>query len=448
MLVPDGVGIKNYLYSQVFKDTSISLSLFHNFDDDTRSYIDRNIDIEEYVEIPNYKESLQEKFLREVIHYARLQLNAKRVKNPSIKKFWKRGHKGLKLQLFYAAVVLRAKLIWSYKRIVQLEKKYDNALRSNPFYDQCEEIVKQHAPSVVFCTHQRSLKAPTVFMVARDLNIPTTTVIYSWDNIPKARLALKSDKYLVWSSYMKNELTSFYPEIPSEAIKITGTPQFEFYKNGTNIIGKETFYNYHKLDPNKNIICFSGDDVKTSPYDPYYLNDIAEVITNSGLDSKCQIVFRRCPVDISGRYDWVLEKFPKLIIDIPPLWNFNSELWSAVYPTFDDIKLLVSLAYYADAVVNVGSTMAFDFGMFNKPCIFINYDHINDPSWSVDTLYKYQHFRSMPNEDCVLWLNSKSEVEHVIQQVLNGSNTGINAWFNVVVEDAEMASEKIIKELT
>lgn len=447
LLVPDGVGIKNYLYSNLFKGTSVSLCLFHNFDDDTLEHIEKKISIDTCVEIPIYKESIKEKFCREIVHLSRLKFNAKKVNNPTILKFWKKGHKSFKLKLFYKIVELIANFIRSYTSIIKVENYYERALARNPFYDQLKILLQEHRPDMIFCTHQRALKAPTIFKVARDLDIPSNTVIYSWDNLPKARLALKADSYFVWSNYMKNELELFYPEIPSDRIKVTGTPQFEFYNDPKNIIEPDTFFRQYGLDPTKKIVCFSGDDVKTSPYDPNYLDDVAGAIKENELDKELQLVFRRCPVDISGRYDWVIKKYPNIIIEIPPLWNFNSEIWSAVYPTYDDVKLLVSLVYYGDLVINLGSTMAFDFGMFQKPCIFINYDHKLDKNWSVNTIYKYQHFRSMPNKNVVYWFDDKNEIALKIRRALEVPHTEIKSWHHVVVGQTKNTTQRILNQL-
>jgi hypothetical protein len=38
-----------------------------------------------------------------------------------------------------------------------------------------------------------------ICIAAKELNIPVITAIYSWDNLPKARLAVQADKYIVWS---------------------------------------------------------------------------------------------------------------------------------------------------------------------------------------------------------------------------------------------------------
>ncbi len=335
----------------------------------------------------------------------------------------------------------------AYGKIQKLEQAYNKQLRKNPFYTQVTNQLKDLDIDVLFCTHQRALKAAIIFAAAKDLGIKTYTVIYSWDNVPKARLALKADYYLVWSNYMQAELIEFYPEIKPEQVVITGTPQFEVYSDPKVIISKETFYNSYSLDPQRKIICFSGDDEYTSPKDPEYLRDLAQGIIAAGKQQEYQILFRRCPVDVSGRYQAVINTFPELIKEAPPLWNFNSAIWSAVYPTQQDVSLLVSVAYYCDAVVNVGSTMAFDFGMFNKPCIYINYDQPNAAPWSVDSIYNFQHFRSMPNKEVVLWWNSKDDVPQLLTKLEANMGTTVSDWFSIIVAQKD-SSEAIYKALT
>lgn len=445
LLFPDGVGVRNYLYSNVFKDFQGDLVLFHNFDSETIKAIEKNTSINEDIVIPNYKESVKEKFLRELICLSRLYYNDSKVNNSSLLANWKWKQKLFSKKIFYKLIQIIAPHCKNYSSILKLEKKYQQAIRKNKFYKEVKDILEEAKPSVVFCSHQRALKAATIFSAAADLNIPTTTVIYSWDNLPKARLALRADNYLVWSDYMKNELNLYYPEIKPEQIRVTGTPQFEFYNDSENIIDKEAFYEKYNLDPNKKIICFSGDDTKTSPDDPSYLNDVAEEITKANLQNEYQILLRRCPVDLSGRFDKVLDQYKDLIKEAAPLWYFTaSKEWNVVYPSVEDIKLLVSTAFYSDIVVNVGSTMGFDFAMFNRPCVFINYDQDNKTvdDWSVKTIYNYQHFRSMPDSDAVIWLNSKEEIVSKITFQKKCSASMLK-WKDLVLEDYKNSSGKI-----
>ncbi|MDI1303419.1 MAG: UDP-glycosyltransferase [bacterium] len=437
LLFPDGVGIRNYLYSDVFKGVEDDLVLLHNFDETTIKALKDNVTLSEAITIPVYKETIKEKFLRELICLSRLYSNRRKVANPSLLTNWNWNQKMLSKKIFYKVIESIVPFFKKYSTILKLEERYQKAIRETSFYDEVKLILGKMQPKIVFCSHQRGLKVATIFAAAKDLGIPTTTVIYSWDNLPKARLALRADNYLVWSEYMKKEMELYYPEISSDKIHITGTPQFEFYEDHQNIMDKEVFFKKYNLDPSKKIICFSGDDIKTSPDDPSYLKDIAEEITKAGLQGAYQILLRRCPVDLSGRFDDIVKAYSDLIREAPPLWHYNSSKdWTAVYPSKEDIKLLVSTAFYSDAVVNVGSTMAFDFAMFKKPCIFINYDQADqiDKNWSAKTIYQFQHFRSMPSKASVIWLNNKEEI---IKKVTNieYDDSLIQLWKEIVVGD-------------
>lgn len=448
LVFPDGVGIRNYLYSDVFKGMEKDLVLFHAFDDKTEQAVKEITNIQNVQSIPKYNESLKEKFLRELICLSRLKYNAKLVNNPSILTNWKTNQKGLFKTLFYKGIEITSFGFSNYKYILKLEKWYQRSIRSTSFYSEIREIILKVAPEKLFCSHQRGVQCAPIFAAAKDLGIETITVIYSWDNLPKARMALQADQYLVWSDYMKEELKLYYPEIKTEQISVTGTPQFECYHNLENIIPKEEFYTTYDLEYNKKIICYSGDDVLTCPDDPQYLADIADELVKNGLDTVYQILLRRCPVDISGRFDAIISRYPDLIKQAPPLWNFESNSsWTTIYPLPDDVKLLVSTAYYSDVVINLGSTMAFDFGMFKKPCIYINYDQKNkiNPDWSVKTIYQFQHFRSMPNNEAVLWWSNKQDLCKILENCKLSNQ--MNSWTNLVLPEYDKTSNKIINVL-
>ncbi len=451
ILVPDGVGIKNYLYTDVFNGLEQYCTLLHNFDFETIEYLKSETNIKNDIVLPGFKETLTEKFYRELICILRLRINAKKTGNNTILNFWKNTHKGLSKKLFYGLIKLVSIVINKYKMVLTLEKKYQKSLTNNPFYSKSIILLKKERPDTIFCAHQRDIKAAVLVEAAKELNIKTITVVYSWDNLPKARLAVKANLYLVWSEYMKKEMQLYYPEIDESNIYITGTPQFEHYYKKENLIPKQTFYHKYGLDPSKKIICFSGDDEKTSPDDPSYLTDLANALETSGLDKYYQIALRRCPVDISGRFISVVKQYPDLIIEINPSWRFEGKThWTAVYPDKLDVSLLVSTVFYSDIVINVGSTMAFDFAMFEKPCIFINYDQKsqNDTNWTVTTIYQFQHFRTMPNQPAVFWLNDKREISNLIKKITFAEvKDGMDLWKKTVLGDFQYASIRINKLL-
>ena len=449
IVVPDGIGIRNYLFTDVLPlliKSKKKVIIYHSLDDRAIDEIKKRHNVElQYDNIKTYKESLKNKFYREIIAFARLNYNARLVDNPSILKHWKYNRKGLQ-KIFYKIVqILGIFISKKYERILYLEGKYDEF--SPKILDATVDFLLENKVSSVFCTHQRAVNAVPIIEAAKKIKIKTTGVIYSWDNIPKARLTVKTDKYLVWSKYMKDEFKLFYPEINQDTVIVTGTPQFEFYNKKDNILTKEVFFKQNSLDLNKKTICFSGDDELTSPYDPRYLEDLCEEIVNNGYADKLQVLFRRSPVDLTGRYNNILEKYKNIVISLEPLWSNDTKHWTTLYPYYEDIKMLTNVCAHSDLVINLGSTMAHDFAFFSKPCAYLNYDTIKDINWSVNTIYKFQHFKSMPTKESVYWINKKEDFIPVITKALVQKKVLSKKWFKTISVQSESISLDIVNKI-
>ncbi|WP_179376463.1 hypothetical protein [Winogradskyella wichelsiae] len=419
LIIPDGVGIKNYLYSKLLtelKSDDIQIVIWSPLPKEVFNEVERLHGITiEYKAIILLAEPPLTRLYREATTYARLKHNVILKNNTSLLTNWPKP-KGYSKRAFMQRIaqVLGNYLTKDYKRILSYEAKSKQHW-GMAVIAKYKAYLEALQPQSVFITHQRVGSLMPICLAAKQLNIKVTTAIFSWDNLPKARLCVTADQYLVWGDWMQREMADYYPEIPSEQIKLVGTPQFEFYLEDKQVIPRKAFAKQHNLDENKAWICFSGDDEKTSPYDPQYLYDLAASLKGR---TDIQIIFRRCPVDFSERYNQVLEQFQSHIVAIDPIWNKISGNWGGYYPDYKDVNLQLNLAMHCELVYNLGSTMAFDFSIFNKPCIYINYDVAHNRDWSVTTIYQYQHFRSMKNLEGVVWLNSKQEIIKTIDQVL------------------------------
>ena len=334
--------------------------------------------------------------------------------------------------------------------LIRIRKKIKEKERKTLFYQECIKILKSEKPAFVFSTNQRLTTNIAPILAARDLGIPTGTFIFSWDNLPKATMVIETDYYFVWSEYMKSELKNYYPYIDENQILVTGTPQFEAHFDRSKLISKEEFFKTYQLDLNKKYICYSGDDITTCPDDPHYLIDVAKAVrmlNNQGLS--LGIIFRRCPVDFSNRYDKVLEDYKDILTPINPLWEKMEDKWNAVLPTQSDVDLQMNTIQHTEMVVNLGSSMVFDYCAFKKPCAYINYDVENKKNkyWYVKQIYSFVHFRSMSSNKSVIWLNSPNEIAEKILIGLNNPNeTILNAqnWFEIVNrQQPNLASERI-----
>lgn len=332
----------------------------------------------------------------------------------------------------------------------KLRKAMKASERRTKLYKSCCAVLEREQPEFVFCTNQRPINAIAPLTAATDLGIKTGSFVFSWDNLPKATLIVEPEYYFVWSEHMKQELLKYYPELLEKKVFITGTPQFEPHSNKALLITKQDFYSTHHLDPQVNYLCFSGDDITTSPHDELYLKDVAEAVKSLNSQGyKLGIIFRRCPVDFSSRYKWVLEEYKELIVPIAPLWEKQGDSWNAILPQKEDIELQMNIISHTFMVVNIASSMVFDYASFGKPCAYINYNpKIDELKKDTRSIYEYVHFRTMPSKKAVLWINSREEIAEVIHEAVISEAVGAvelaRQWFETINQKpAQLSSERI-----
>lgn len=420
LLFPDGVGIRNYLYSDVvqYLKKDAVLVIWSPLPEAAFEEVKTLHNLQfEFKQIVLQPESIFTRVFRESATYGRLMMNSTKTNNATILTNWNYHPKSLKLKfLNKISIYLGSWASKSYDRIVKLDSKAQNNW-SQSIINKYKNDLEALNFSSIFIAHQRVAALMPICIAAKELNIPVISAIYSWDNLPKARLAVQADKYIVWSDYMKEEMLIYYPEIPQSDVIVTGTPQFEFYFKASLFETRVAFATKYGLDASKKWICFSGDDKKTSPNDPLYLKDVAKAIkSDTGLNN-VQLIFRRSPVDFSDRYDEVLQEFEETV-SINPLWHTSETDWTSYFPKFADVSLLANLALHCDLVINIGSTMAHDFAILNKPCLYLNYKHKENSHWSSEIVYQFQHFRTMQGLEAVGWLNSAEEIANKINLAL------------------------------
>lgn len=457
-LVPDGVGIRNYLYSDVIQqlvNQGATVQLYHKVSLAAIEEIEKaNNSVVVHKVMPTFIENILPRLLRETTAYARLVYFSKKLKNDTVLNFWAVRPKSIKQKfLYWNAEFFGKKIARSYSLIRRLEKLYEREIKKSHLYKEYMNDLKELQPDIILNLHQRAPITAPVIVAAAALGIKTSTVIFSWDNVPKGRLISRPDFYFVWSKLMKEELCFLYPEIDKENIFIVGSPQFEFYKKEQFQMSKFTFFEKYGLSINKKTICYSGDDISTSPYDQIFLNDLCEAVLQLTESERPQIIFRRCPVDLSDRFEKVLKKYSNLIVVINPDWRVETKsdknLFNMIYPAYNDLTILVNTCLHADLVINLGSTMAHDFAVYDKPCLYLNYNPKIDKNWSVENIYKFEHFRSMENLDAVGWINSKSEFLPKIKKALwspNEIGTERKKWLEkIIMHPLENNSKELTK---
>jgi hypothetical protein len=348
------------------------------------------------------------------------------------------------------------RLAGSAAGVMLLDRVYTEAASYFSYLDQVNHILIEEAPDMIFCAHQRSLEAVPIMIAARR-KIPTATFIYSWDNLPKGEMAVRTDHYLVWSARMKEDLLKYYPSVAGDRVHIVGTPQFEHYFDSSLVKDRCQFLRRLGLDDSRPIVCYSGGAEATAPNEPAYLADLAYAMRRVRAQTRPQIIFRRCPVDHSDRYDNVLRQYPEIIVSDPVWASFRDGDWTQVVPTMEDVALLANLAHHCDLVVNVGSTMAMDFAVLGKPSIYVNYDLdnvTNDNPTQVSDVYRLPHFRSVHELQPVYWATSPQQLGNQVLHALSHPTEKLQArrdWLDqqalAPLDQASSRCHKVLRQI-
>jgi hypothetical protein len=445
VLLPDGVGLRNFVYSNFYEIGK------QNYD--VVFWNNTPFDLTEF----NYPEI---KFEKPILHpftdvikngiiQASLTKNSK-IENDNVYDTYrfKPNDKGIKNKIRNSIVDFINSNYSNKKGILTLRNRINKLERKTAYYKKCKALLEQEKPDFIFCTNQRPVVAIAPLLAAQDLKIPTATFIFSWDNLPKATMVVQTDYYFVWSDYMKRELLKYHPEISDNQIVVTGTPQFEPHFDASIFLDRDVFFENYGLDSSKKYICYSGDDITTCPDDQQYLNDTAKAVKElNAKGHNLGIIFRRCPVDFTSRYDATLEEYKDIIVPINPKWKKIGEGWNTVLPLPLDNTILVNTIRHSELVVNLGSSMVFDFAIFNKPCLYINYDVENkkDKDWSVNKIYQFVHFRSMPSREVVSWISDSQSIANLIEENLSKKqNTEATKWLEkITCQPTPLASVRI-----
>lgn len=438
VFLPDGVGLRNFALTR-FKEIGAQNNFEIVYWNNTVFSLESNFGYEEVKIESNAVHPLTSVYSRA---RKRIELNIfdRKFKETVYNTYnFPHSYKGIKnavKSLAVDALVTFGSTMSGLKFVRNQIKKNE---RKTEKYRLCKKQLEQHKPDFIFCTNQRPTQAIGALLAAQDLGIPTATFIFSWDNLPKAMTVVETDYYFVWSDHMKMELLKYHSYVQDSQVIVSGTPQFESHFDRSLLQTKEAFYKTYNLDITKKYICYSGDDIVTSPLDQFYVEDLAKsVIELNSQGYNLGIIYRKCPVDFTDRYDAILEKYKEVIVSIDPLWKPIGKSWNEIMPTKEDFALQANVCEHTEFVANIASSMVFDFVAHDKSCLFFDYEQpqLKKGIRDIGQNYNYIHFRSMPSKEAALWCYDKTQLTAIVKSILDGKSSNVavgKEWFDCIV---------------
>lgn len=318
------------------------------------------------------------------------------------------------------------RFFYSNKSILLTEKLQFLSFSNNKTTKTYLRLLKEDQPNLVFFTHQRPPFVAPFLYAAQQLKIPTSTFIFSWDNLAsKGRMMGTFDSYFVWSDLMKKELLFFYPNTKDENVNVVGTPQFEPYvmlKYETTI---EKFHAKFHLDENSKIICYSCADISIGKNDPIVISAIANAIRNKQIKEKVQLLVRTSPAEDDARFKEIRDAFPEILWNVPK-WILtrenHAETWSQRVPREEDIVDLRAILQNVDLNINMCSTMSLDFMLFDKPVINTVFGNTKNGLYNDQRFLNFDHYKKVVESGSVSIAKNKVELIVQINEALNNPN--------------------------
>ena len=277
------------------------------------------------------------------------------------------------------------------------------------------EYYRRQRPDLVFnASHVHSDVATPAIHAARQLGIPTATFLFSWDNLTsQGPIFPLYDHYLVWNQEIAHQLQAIYPQIRSDQITVTGTPQFDFHFDASMEWSKSKFCEMTGADPHRPIVLYTTGMPNHMPGEEGLVESIADLL--SQLPQRPQLMVRIYAKDRTHRFD-ALKKRRSDILFPKALWEMH---W--LTPLRDDGPLWSNMLRYCDVGINVASTVSLELFMFAKPTINVAY---NPPGVDIAlknyaSYYGYDHYRPVAESGGLYLVRSPADMKTALEESLN-----------------------------
>ncbi len=420
LLLPDGVGVRNFLLGS-FRDVArgrLALSVLNAIPESSHAiYENGHSDHLEWIPYRAYRDTPRLFMLRNALNHAHMySIDTWGMRCMRERPIIARGKRR------WAAETAR----WLGQRAAQingvglLDRRLRAAVETVPETAHYRQLFERNRPDVLLCSNQRPTGILPIVLAARSLGIPTVTCIFSWDNLTsKARIAAPFDHYFVWSDLMGRELREFYPEIAPERIHVVGSPQFDPHTDARLLLSREAFFAQLGADPSRPLLCYSSGEPNNSPEDQDHLALLMRSIREGRIGGNPQVVVRPTPTVEGHRFDAVRAQYPELIYSRPEWISPVADDWTQMIPLPSDVALLANLAHHADMNISVASTMTLDFAIHNRPIVNVAFDIADPPPFKMslwDYYYRFEHYRPVVQTGAALFSRSAEQyVQHINQ---------------------------------
>ncbi|MVO07696.1 hypothetical protein GOQ30_00795 [Flavobacterium sp. TP390] len=306
-------------------------------------------------------------------------------------------------------------ILLAHRKTLQWAEKIDAWLASKEKQVlEYQKFLLENKFDLVFNTsHSHARIALPLVYAANNLNIKTTTFLYSWDNLTsQGRVVPKYDFYFAWNSKIKNDFHTIYPHVKKNQVIVTGTPQFINHFDEDKCLSKKELYEKLGLNLEDKYFLYSSGMSHHMPYEPYVVERIADIIYS--IDPEIKLVVRTYAKDKASVFRELKTRRKDILI--PEVdWEPNFQT-----PLLSDQEFFVSLMKNAIAGINVASTVSLELCMLNKPAINVGYNppDKNIYPYNYTRFYSFDHYKPIVESGAVQVAINEAHLKKLLENAI------------------------------
>ena len=325
-------------------------------------------------------------------------------------RFWNAQRHRRPLRHFVSPLFGRS---WTmYRMLNRLRERRDRA-------DEMQPLIDESRPDVVFANNVFEPRESAVLRRARVAGVPTVGMVHSWDNpTNKGVLPAVTDRLLVWSRVMRQEMRDYY-RVPDESIVEVGSPQFDAYARPAAVSRAELLSRWG-FPHDARVVMYGTGSPGHGRAEPEYASAMARATDaeDAVREQPLRLVVRLHPRDRAKRYAHLADR-PNVVVETPGRTGAGvSDNWN---PTTEDFRHFVAVMRHADVVGNMCSTIALDAACNDRPTFHVRYDArpVDDPLRSVEMLFGYTHTQRLLSVGASVVARSPDEIRPAIARCLD-----------------------------
>jgi len=287
-------------------------------------------------------------------------------------------------------------------------------------------------------------------LAARELRIPVVNAVLSFDNLTSKPAHLVYDHYLVWNRRMKEQLLQFYPQVSSNQVTITGTPQFDFHRRPEFRWSRQATLKRLGLPSETRYFLYAGGNQVLTPAEPTLVTNLARRMRQDEVLKDYWLVVRTHPLDDWARWNSVLDSSDRVVLS--QAWDTTADAEGWALPTLQDQARFINTLADAEACLNIASTITLDAAIFDRPVIGIRFEHESDaPREVLYEEYDADHYRPLVESGGLRLAHTWPELATLMKQAITMPERDREARARMVAQECGVvdgrAAERVANTL-